>query len=106
MHEAKTHLSRLVRVTANGEPFIIAHAGKPMVKVIAVDVPEPAEAGRLGFLAHEISLPEEFDRMGSAEIEAPFERPGRVSFSTRMFFSGRRACRSVILVPFVSDFLP
>ena len=29
MHEAKTHLSRLVKAAAEGEPFIIARAGKP-----------------------------------------------------------------------------
>ena len=76
MHEAKTHLSRLVRAAANGEPFIIARAGKPMVKVIAVGAPEPGATRRLGFLAREISLPEEFDRMGSAEIEGLFEGRG------------------------------
>ena len=36
MHEAKTHLSRLVEAAAKGEPFIIARAGKPVVKVVAV----------------------------------------------------------------------
>ena len=35
IHEAKTHLSRLVEKAAKGEPFIIAKAGKPMVKVAA-----------------------------------------------------------------------
>lgn len=34
IHEAKTHLSRLVEDAASGNPFIIAKAGKPMVKVI------------------------------------------------------------------------
>jgi prevent-host-death family protein len=32
IHEAKTHLSRLVARAAQGEPFIIAKAGKPLVK--------------------------------------------------------------------------
>ena len=71
MHEAKTHLSRLVEAAANGEPFIIARAGKPVVKVVAVDAPAPA-ARRTGFLAGEISVPRDFDRMGSDEIEAWF----------------------------------
>ena len=71
MHEAKTHLSRLVEAAANGEPFIIARAGKPVVKVVAVDAPVPA-ARRTGFLAGEISVPQDFDRMGSDEIEAWF----------------------------------
>jgi len=34
IHEAKTHLSRLVEQAAKGEPFIIAKAGKPLVKVV------------------------------------------------------------------------
>lgn len=34
MHEAKTHLSRLVERAAKGEGFIIAKAGKPLVKVV------------------------------------------------------------------------
>ena len=71
MHEAKTHLSRLVEAAANGEPFIIARAGKPVVKVVAVDAPAPA-ARRTGFLAGEISVPQDFDRIGSDEIEAWF----------------------------------
>ena len=73
MHEAKTHLSRLVEGAAQGEPFIIARAGKPMVKVLAVDAPQAGTAARTGFLAGRISLPSDFDRMGSAEIEELFE---------------------------------
>ena len=73
MHEAKTHLSRLVDAAAKGEPFIIARAGKPVVKVIAVEAPEPGATRRIGFLAGKISVPKDFDRMGSAEIEALFE---------------------------------
>jgi len=34
IHEAKTHLSRLVERAARGESFIIAKAGKPLVKVV------------------------------------------------------------------------
>ena len=33
----------------------------------------PVRARRLGFLSGQISVPEDFDRMGSAEIEARFE---------------------------------
>ncbi len=42
IHEAKTHLSRLVDRAAKGEPFIIAKAGKPLVKVVPLDAPLPA----------------------------------------------------------------
>ncbi len=73
IHEAKTHLSRLINAAANGEPFIIARAGKPVVKVIAVEAPEAKAQRRLGFLAGKISVPKDFDRMGAAEIAAQFE---------------------------------
>ena len=76
MHEAKTHLSRLVEAAANGEPFIIARAGKPVVKVVAVEAPGPGAARRVGFMAGKISVPRDFDRMGSEEIEALFEGDG------------------------------
>jgi len=70
IHEAKTHFSRLVERAVNGEVVVIAKAGKPMVKVAAVDA--PAAPRRLGFLAGEISVPKDFDRMGEAEIAALF----------------------------------
>ena len=72
IHEAKTHLSRLVDEAARGEPFIIAKAGKPVVKVTALDTPSGAQIRRLGFLAGQIAVPEDFDRIGSAEIERLF----------------------------------
>jgi prevent-host-death family protein len=70
IHEAKTQLSKLVEQAAGGEPFIIAKAGRPMVRVSALDA--PAEARRLGFLAGEIEVPDDFDRMGADEIAALF----------------------------------
>ena len=76
MHEAKTHLSRLVEAATNGEPFIIARAGKPVVKVMALDAPDAGVARRLGFLSGQIAVPADFDRMGSAEIETLFEAEG------------------------------
>lgn len=72
IHEAKTHLSRLIEQAARGEPFIIAKAGRPMVKVMAVEAGEAAPARRLGFMAGQFSVPEDFDRMGAGEIEALF----------------------------------
>ncbi|MBV8798274.1 MAG: type II toxin-antitoxin system prevent-host-death family antitoxin, partial [Alphaproteobacteria bacterium] len=69
IHAAKTHLSRLVEEAAKGEPFVIAKAGKPLVKVTSVNSPTTAQVRRLGFLCGEIEVPEDFDRMGEAEIE-------------------------------------
>jgi len=73
MHEAKTHLSRLVDEAARGEPFIIAKAGKPVAKVTALDAPTGTRIRRLGFLKGEIEVPDDFDGMGSKEIERLFE---------------------------------
>ena len=70
IHEAKTHLSKLIEKAVNGEPFVIAKAGKPLVKVSAVTA--PATRKRLGFLAGNISVPKDFDRMGKKQIDAMF----------------------------------
>jgi|ERR1700722_1778100 prevent-host-death family protein len=58
IHEAKTHLSRLVDQAAKGEPFIIAKAGKPLVKVSALDAPSPAQVRRFDFMAGQIVIPD------------------------------------------------
>jgi prevent-host-death family protein len=76
IHEAKTHLSRLVDQAAKGEPFVIAKAGKPLVKVMALESPAPGDATRLGFMTGAISVPDDFDRMGEAEIERLFGEGG------------------------------
>jgi prevent-host-death family protein len=73
MHEAKTHLSRLVEQAAKGEPFIIAKAGKPLVKVVPVEAKENKPAPRrIGFLAGQIKVPDDFDTMCQDEIEEMF----------------------------------
>ena len=73
IHKAKTQLSRLVDEAASGRPFIIAKAGRPMVKVTALDTPTGKQVRRLGFLASPFSIPDDFNTMGSAEIERIFQ---------------------------------
>lgn len=63
--EAKKQLSSLVDRAAKGDPFVIAKAGKPLVKVSAVEQ-------RLGFLAGEIDVPDDFNRMFGRAIEVLF----------------------------------
>lgn len=64
IHEAKTHLSRLVDQAARGQDFIIAKAGKPMVRVVAI---HPVDGRRaLGGLAGAYKIP--------ADIKAGFEQ--------------------------------
>jgi prevent-host-death family protein len=71
VHEAKTHLSRLIDQAVAGEPFVIAKAGKPMVKVTALPAP-PVGEQRLGFMRGEISVPDDFDELGADEIATLF----------------------------------
>ena len=80
MHDAKTHLSRLVAAAAKGESFIIAKAGKPLVKVVAVDgaeeSPDEAKARaarRIGFMEGAFTVPDDFDTFMQDEIIAMFE---------------------------------
>ncbi len=72
IHEAKTHLSKLVEQAAQGEEFIIAKAGKPMVKVVPLDQKEKKAQRRTGFLKGQIKVPDDFDTMGQDEIERMF----------------------------------
>jgi len=72
IHEAKTHLSRLVDRVVKGEPFVIAKAGKPMVKVVPLDAPAEDEVRRIGFMEGLIEVPDDFDRMGAEEVERLF----------------------------------
>ena len=76
VHEVQADLPRLVEAAANGEPFIIARAGTPLVKVAAVEAPEAGEQRRIGFMSGRISVPDDFDGMGAAEIRAAFSGGG------------------------------
>lgn len=74
IHEAKTNLSRLVEEAAAGEPFVIAKAGKPKVKVVPIDT-SSAKAKRLGFMKGMYTLPENFEEIDKGldkEIEKMF----------------------------------
>jgi len=70
IHEAKTNLSRLIEAAVQGEPFVIAKAGKPMVKVTMVEETAPR---RLGFLAGSVSIPADFDDIAADDIADDFE---------------------------------
>ena len=70
MHEAETHLSQLVERAAEGEAFIIAKAGKPLVKVVPLE--KTSRLSRLNFLKGQIQVPDDFDTMCQEEIEEMF----------------------------------
>ena len=75
MHEAKTHLSRLVDEAAAGEPFVICKAGRPMVRVTSLNEAGAAAAPlrRLGLLDGQCQVPDDFDQLGAAEVADLFE---------------------------------
>jgi len=73
VQEAKTHLSSLIDGAMRGSPFIIAKAGKPMVKVVPVSSMEKKRVPqRVGFMKGKISVPADFDSMYKEEIEELF----------------------------------
>lgn len=74
IHEAKTHLSRLVDEVASGEPFVIAKAGKPMAQVIPIQATQKPKR-RIGFMKGAYTLPtnfKEIDKRLDKEIEELF----------------------------------
>ena len=74
MHDAKTNLSRLIDEAVHaGEPFVIAKAGKPLVKVVPIDAPEATRPARIGFMKGQIVVPANFDTMGDDAIRKLFE---------------------------------
>ena len=75
MHEAKTHLSRLVEQAAKGEPFIIARAGKPLVKVVAIEEDQKPAPKQLGFLQGQFIIPDDVKAFAREEIEEMFYGP-------------------------------
>ncbi len=71
IHDAKTHFSRLIERASAGEDVVIAKAGKPVARLVRY-----VEAGtprRLGLMAGQFSVPDDFDSMGTDEIAALFE---------------------------------
>ncbi len=75
IHEAKTHLSRLVDEAVEGDSFIIAKAGKPMVRVTRINAEPPQPRRLLGAMKGLYTLPEnyeEIDRELDKEIERLF----------------------------------
>ena len=78
IHEAKTHLSRLIERASQGESFIIAKAGKPMVRVTAIEVEPVKKPQRLGFMKGKGKIPDDFDTMYAKEIEDMFYNDGKL----------------------------
>ncbi len=72
IHEAKTHLSRLVDLVERGESVQIAKAGKPKAQLNPISGTAQRPKRRIGFLKGKIKVPEDFDTMMADEIEKMF----------------------------------
>ncbi len=75
MHEAKSRLSQLVDKAAKGETVVIAKAGVPVARVVAIDTVVNKPMCRLGFLTGHIQVPDDFDRISDTEIAPLFGKP-------------------------------
>lgn len=74
IHAAEMQLSSLVEQAAQGEPFIIARAGRPLVKVVPVEPAPQPSLPRIGFLRDaDWRVPDDFDTMMQDEIIQMFE---------------------------------
>ena len=70
IREAKTHLSRLLERVALGEDVIIAKAGMPVAKLVAIE--SPARKLKLGSSKGEFVVPDDFNDPLPKEIEDLF----------------------------------
>jgi prevent-host-death family protein len=59
IHEAKTHLSRLLAKVAEGEEVIIARSGEPVAKIIPIE--RPGTKRILGQDAGRVIIADDFD---------------------------------------------
>lgn len=70
IHQAKTHLSRLVERVQAGEEIVIAKAGRPAARLVPI---EPgAKPVKIGGLKPKTPVPDDFNTMFEKDIEALF----------------------------------
>lgn len=70
VHEAKTHLSRLLQRVAGGEEIVIARAGKPIARLVPI---EPRPRRVIGQDDGLFEVPEDFDAPLPDEVLALFQ---------------------------------
>lgn len=72
IHEAKTHLSRFVDQAAAGDEIVIARAGRPVARLVAL-APAMSQPRPLGLGKDQFTLPKDFDALHASEIQQMFE---------------------------------
>lgn len=74
INEANAHFSTLIDSAQKGESFVIAENGKPLVVVTAYTELEPLlPKRRIGFMEGAFIVPDDFNSLGRAKIEAIFQ---------------------------------
>jgi prevent-host-death family protein len=71
IHDAKTHLSKLLEQVAAGAEVTIAKAGKPVAKLVPLGGSKSART--LGLLAGTLTVPDDFDAPLPTDVRAAFE---------------------------------
>lgn len=71
VHEAKTHLSRLLRRVAMGEEIVISRRGEPVARLVAV---EKRAQRQLGIDEGRFEVPDDFDAPLPDDVLDTFER--------------------------------
>ena len=72
IHEAKTHMSKLLAQVSEGRTVVICRAGKPIATLVRHEGPGAPARRRLGFLRGAIRVPDDFDTMGQEALERAF----------------------------------
>ncbi|HET6342888.1 MAG TPA: type II toxin-antitoxin system Phd/YefM family antitoxin [Gemmatimonadota bacterium] len=70
IHQAKTHLSRLLRRVAAGEEIVIARSGQPIARLVPID---SGRKYRLGTDQGAFQVPDDFDEPLPEDVLASFE---------------------------------
>jgi prevent-host-death family protein len=70
MHEAKTHLSKLIRRAQDGEEIVIERRGTPVARLVAVRSERSFADVRDRYPAHELEIAEDFDELPDDLAEA------------------------------------
>lgn len=72
MHAAKSQLSKLVQRAAAGETILIAKSGHPVARLAPLETDSAEVVSRLGFLAGQLRVPDDFAQLAAAHIAAEF----------------------------------
>ena len=73
IHEAKTQFSRYVDQAEAGEEIVIARAGKPVARLVALET-LASKPRKLGLGKKQFTFPEQFDNLNAGEMIEMFEQ--------------------------------